>query len=78
MHKRSLNFKNQYFDSKVKTLGDLQTILRGNIQKIVNYNMKNGIREATAGDLNDSLDYQNLEGYESIKTAKNRQNMYEK
>jgi len=44
-----LNFKNQYFDSKVKTLGDLQSLLRGNIQKIVNYNMKNGLREATAG-----------------------------
>ncbi len=48
MHKRSLNFKNQYFDSKFKTLGDLQNILKGNIQKIVNYNMKNGIKEATA------------------------------
>jgi len=69
MHKRSLNFKNQYFDSKVKTLGDIQTILRGNIQKIVNYNIKNGIREANAQDLNDSLDYQNLNEYESIKTA---------
>lgn len=78
MHKRSLNFKNQYFDSKVKTLGDIQTILRGNIQKIVNYNIKNGIREANAQDLNDSLDYQNLNEYESIKTAENRQNMYEK
>jgi hypothetical protein len=47
MHKRSLNFKNQYFDSKVKTLEDLQLILRGNIQKIVNYNMKHRIDEAT-------------------------------
>ncbi len=63
MHKRSLNFKNQYFDSKVKTLGDLQSILRGNIQKIINYNLKNGIREATAQDLNDSLDYQNLDNF---------------
>lgn len=63
MHKRSLNFKNQYFDSKVKTLGDLQSILRGNIQKIINYNLKNGIREATAQDLNDSLDYQNLDDF---------------
>lgn len=60
MHKRSLNFKNQYFDSKVKTLGDLQNLLRGNIQKIINHNVKNGIREATVEDLNDSLDYQNL------------------
>ncbi len=47
MHKRSLNFKNQYFDSKVKTLGDLQSILRGNIQKIINYNFRHGIKEAT-------------------------------
>jgi hypothetical protein len=48
MHKRSLNFKNYYFDSKVKTLGNIQSLLRGNIQKIVNYNMKNKIDTTTA------------------------------
>lgn len=73
-----MNFKNQYFDSKVKTLGDLQTLLRGNIQKIVNYNMKNGLREATAGELNDSLDYQVMDEYESVKAVENRQAMYER
>lgn len=58
-----MNFKNQYFDSKVKTLGDLQSLLRGNIQKIVNFNMKNGLGNATAGELNDSLDYQIMDEY---------------
>jgi len=56
-----MNFKNQYFDSKVKTLGSLQDVLKGNIQKIVNYTMKNKIHSATENDLNDSLDYQNLD-----------------
>ena len=60
MHKRSLNFKNEYFDSKVKIFGNLQLILKNNIQKIVNYNVKNRIHSATAGDLNDSLDYHNI------------------
>lgn len=60
MHKRSLNFKNHYFDSKVKTLGNIQSLLRGNIQKIVNYNMKNKIDSTTVNELNDSLDYQNI------------------
>lgn len=60
MHKRSLNFKNEYFDSKVKIFTNLQYILKSNIQKIVNYNMKNKIHSATVGDLNDSLDYQNI------------------
>lgn len=40
--------------------------------------MKNGLREATAGQLNDSLDYQVMDEYESIRAAENRQVMYEK
>lgn len=40
--------------------------------------MKNGLRDATAGQLNDSLDYQIMDEYESIKAAENRQAMYEK
>ena len=63
MHKRSLHFKNQYFDSKVKTLKNLQEILRENIQKIVNYNTKNKIHSASEGDLNDSLDYNNIDQF---------------
>ncbi len=34
-----------------------------NIHKIVNYNIKNKIHTATAGDLNDSLDYQNKSNF---------------
>lgn len=40
--------------------------------------MKIGLRDATAGDLNDSLDYQVMNEYESIKATENRQAMYEK
>ena len=35
LHKRSLNFKNEYFDSKAKILGDLYQLLRGKIKEIV-------------------------------------------
>lgn len=31
--------------------------------------MKNGLRDATAGELNDSLDYQVMDEYDSIKAV---------
>ena len=55
MHKRSLNFKNEYYDSKVKLLTRVEELIRGKIYDILSQ------REAqqkplSARDLNDSLD----------------------
>jgi hypothetical protein len=38
--------------------------------------MKNKIDTATAHELNDSLDYQNINEYESVKSTENRVSMY--
>lgn len=35
IHKRSLNFKNEYFDSKVKLMHNLQGLIRNKIEEIV-------------------------------------------
>lgn len=58
IHKRSLNFKNEYFDSKVKLMHNLQGLIRNKIEEIVDQmNNKDQENTFTALDLNDSLDY---------------------
>lgn len=74
MHKRSLNFKNEYYDSKVKLLTSVEALIRGKIDEIVNYKQENSF---TAVDLNDSLDYhaENLEELNRINQI--REEVYE-
>lgn len=56
LHKRSLNFYNEYFDPKVKTFTNVEDLLRSKIDEISNeFKNKRGFRNI---DLNDSLDYQ--------------------
>ena len=73
MHKRSLNFKNEYYDSKVKLLTRVEELIRGKIYDILSQ------REAqqkplSARDLNDSLDYHS-NGGEQMKQI--REEVYE-
>ncbi len=57
MHKRSLTFKNEYFDSKVKLLTHVEELIRSKIDEIMD--MGDCVEQEntfTALDLNDSLD----------------------
>lgn len=74
MHKRSLNFKNEYFDSKVKLLTSVEDLVRGQIDEIINNKQQ---KTFTALDLNDSLDYhaENLEEMNRINLI--REQVYE-
>ena len=74
MHKRSLNFKNEYFDSKVKLLTSVEELVRGKIDEIINKKHENTF---TALDLNESLDYHadNLEEINRINQI--REEVYE-
>lgn len=76
MHKRSLNFRNEYFDSKVKVFANIEELVRSKIQDIVNCG-GNHENTFTAGDLNDSLDY-HAENMEEInRIYKVREEVYE-
>lgn len=74
MHKRSLNFKNEYFDSKVKLLTNVEEFVRAKIEEIINNKNENN---CTVMDLNDSLDYhaENLEELNRINQI--REEVYE-
>lgn len=77
MHKKSLNFKNQYFDSKVKIFTNVEELVRSKIDQIVNRTKKEKENTFTALDLNDSLDYHPEDMDEINRMYKIREEVYE-
>lgn len=64
LHKRSLNFVNEYFDSKIKTFTNVEILIRNQMKKIMEACKS---KYSFSADLNDSLDYQEYTEEESFK-----------
>jgi hypothetical protein len=72
LHKRSLNFFNEYIDSRGKIFGSIEGLVKGKLRDIGEACRQEG----QAVDLNDSLDYQDYGEQESLKLNENREKMY--
>jgi tyrosyl-tRNA synthetase len=75
VHKKSLNFRNEYFDSKIKYFSSIEELLKSKLQQITNECRKT--KSMKNVDLNDSLEYQDYTEEESFKINSIRENLYE-
>jgi hypothetical protein len=55
LHKKGMNFYNQYFDSKSKVLNNIERMLRGKLKDIAEKGMQ--LHLLNKNSLNDSLDF---------------------
>jgi hypothetical protein len=75
LHKRSMDFHNEYFDSKVKCFTCIEEMLRSQLHLIANECRKD--KQLRYADLSESLDFQDYTEEESFKINSIRDHLYE-
>lgn len=73
LHKQSLNFKNEYFESRRKVFLAVEELVRGKLSEIGEECRRNHLGLM---DLNDSLDFQDHDEQESLRINSMREQVY--